>query len=39
MVKGKFLLYAGGGLLPDSIEQQEWEETEAKLETIRRIIA
>lgn len=38
MVKDKFLLYAGGGLLPDSIEQQEWEETEAKLETIRRII-
>lgn len=31
-------LYAGGGLLRDSIEQQEWQETEAKLETMRRIL-
>ena len=31
-------LYAGGGLLRDSIEQQEWDETEAKLQTMRRII-
>ena len=32
-------LYAGGGLLKDSVEQQEWQETEAKLETMRRCIA
>jgi isochorismate synthase len=31
-------LYAGGGLLRDSVEQQEWDETEAKLQTMRRII-
>lgn len=31
-------LYAGGGLLEDSVEQQEWEETEAKMETMRRIL-
>ena len=34
-----YRLYAGGGLLKDSIEQQEWQETEAKLETMRRCIA
>ena len=32
-------LYAGGGLLKDSTERQEWQETEAKLETMRRCIA
>ena len=32
-------LYAGGGLLKDSTEWQEWQETEAKLETMRRCIA
>lgn len=31
-------LYAGGGLLPDSLEEQEWQETEAKLDTMRNII-
>ena len=31
-------LYAGGGLLRDSIEQQEWEETEAKMQTMRSLI-
>ena len=31
-------LYAGGGLLKDSTEEQEWNETEAKLETMRRIL-
>ena len=30
-------LYAGGGLLKDSTEEQEWQETEAKLETMRRL--
>ena len=32
-------LYAGGGLLKDSDVRQEWLETEAKLETMRRCIA
>ena len=31
------LLYAGGGLLRDSVEQQEWEETEAKMQTMRKL--
>ena len=31
-------LYAGGGLLKDSTEEQEWQETEAKMETMRRLI-
>ena len=31
-------LYAGGGLLKDSVMLQEWQETEAKLETMRRCI-
>ena len=34
-----FRLYAGGGLLKDSTEEQEWLETEAKLETMRQCIA
>ncbi len=33
-----FRLYAGGGLLRESSEEQEWQETEAKLETMRRLI-
>ena len=33
-----YCLYAGGGLLRDSEEDQEWEETEAKLETMRSLI-
>lgn len=33
-----YVLYAGGGLLKDSVEEQEWEETEAKLETMRLLI-
>ena len=38
-IKGNhYHLYAGGGLLKDSQEEQEWQETEAKLETMRRIL-
>lgn len=33
-----YRLYAGGGLLRDSIEEQEWQETETKLDTMRHII-
>lgn len=32
-----FHLYAGGGLLRESNEQQEWQETEAKMDTMRRL--
>ena len=31
-------LYAGGGLLSESNEAHEWAETEAKLETMRRLL-
>ena len=31
-------LYAGGGLLKESIEENEWEETEAKTEAMRRLL-
>lgn len=30
-------LYAGGGLLKESAEQNEWEETEAKMETMKEV--
>ena len=33
-----YQLYAGGGLLPDSVEEQEWQETEAKMETMRNLL-
>lgn len=33
-----YRLYAGGGLLTDSDEEQEWQETETKLDTMRNII-
>ena len=33
-----YRLYAGGGLLKDSEEEQEWLETEAKMETMRALI-
>lgn len=35
----QYHLYAGGGLLKDSVEELEWAETEAKLETMRKCIA
>lgn len=31
-------LYAGGGILSDSVEQQEWEETQAKMGTMLRLL-
>ncbi|MDE6012087.1 MAG: chorismate-binding protein [Prevotella sp.] len=39
MMSDRYCLYAGGGLLRDSEEEQEWQETEAKLETMRQCIA
>lgn len=34
----KYRLFAGGGILSDSIEQQEWEETEEKMKTMKNIL-
>lgn len=34
----RFRLYAGGGLLKDSDEELEWNETETKLDTILKVI-
>lgn len=34
----RYRLYAGGGLLKDSKEETEWHETEAKMETMERIL-
>ncbi len=34
-----YQLYAGGGLLQDSEEEQEWLETESKLDTMRHILS
>ena len=33
-----YQLYAGGGLLPDSQEALEWNETEAKMKAMRQLI-
>lgn len=33
-----FTLYAGGGLLAASQLEDEWQETEDKLDTMRRIV-
>lgn len=38
ILKDGYRLYAGGGLLKDSVEQQEWAETEAKMETMLALI-
>lgn len=36
ILKSSYNLYAGGGLLRDSLEEQEWAETEFKMETMKR---
>jgi len=33
-----YRLYAGGGLLKDSLLEQEWQETEAKMQTMRGLL-
>ncbi len=35
----EYNLYAGGGILKESEEQSEWNETEAKMETMRKCLA
>jgi len=37
LLEGSCRFFAGGGLLPDSTEQREWEETKAKMETMKRL--
>jgi isochorismate synthase len=38
-IKGReYDLYAGGGLLRESTADSEWEETEAKLATMRNVL-
>ncbi len=39
LADGQYRLHAGGGLLKDSRMEQEWEETEAKMQTMRRLIS
>lgn len=36
--KSTATLYAGGGLLPESVEETEWQETEAKMQTMRKLL-
>lgn len=36
--ENRLRLYAGGGLLPDSDEEQEWNETMAKMETMKNLL-
>ena len=38
IARDTYYLYAGGGLMKDSTETQEWLETEAKLETMRMLL-
>ena len=38
-IKGKkSILYAGGGILPSSTLETEWEETQQKLKTMLKIL-
>ena len=34
----EYRLYAGGGLLRESEEEQEWKETEGKLQTMKKLL-
>lgn len=38
MRQKEYRLYAGGGLLKDSQLEQEWQETEAKMKTMKRVV-
>ncbi len=39
IAESEALLYAGGGLLPQSVEEDEWRETCRKLETMRHLFS
>jgi hypothetical protein len=38
ILRGSFVLYAGGGILASSEIESEWLETEAKMQTMKRLI-
>jgi isochorismate synthase len=38
ILPGSFVLYAGGGILASSEIESEWLETEAKMQTMKRLI-
>jgi isochorismate synthase len=38
LLNGKAILYAGAGVTVDSVPEQEWEETEMKMNTLLRVI-
>lgn len=38
ILRDRFVLYAGGGLLASSAPENEWLETEAKMQTMKRLI-
>ena len=38
VMKHYFALYVGGGILPDSDPEKEWEETEMKAKTLSSVI-
>lgn len=38
VLKNRFALYVGGGILPDSDPEKEWQETEMKAKTLSRVI-
>ena len=38
ILSNRYILHAGGGLMSDSTEEKEWEETEAKMETMLQVI-
>ena len=38
IMKDSCRLYAGGGLLAESCVESEWKETEAKLQTMRKLL-
>jgi isochorismate synthase len=38
LVEGKAILYAGAGITQDSIAENEWEETELKLNTLLKVL-
>ena len=38
ILSDRLVLYAGSGLLPSSEPESEWQETEAKMQTMRRLL-
>jgi len=38
VLKNRFALYVGGGILPDSDPEKEWQETEMKAKTLSNVM-